>query len=117
MRAETIVSVPRVRRRTIADRLCDSISTLARNQARLLSHKETPWASITFAGARHRIMLLFEGFPAIAAGEEFIDALPEHEFTLPGQLVAEAQIVAVEHRLAPDARLVVTVEILLLDDA
>lgn len=117
MRAETIVSVPRVRRRTIADRLCDSVVALAHHQGRILSHKETPWASITFAGARHRIMLLFEGCPAIATGEEFIDALPEHEFTLPGQLVAEAQVVAVDHRLAPDARLIVTVEILLLDDA
>ena len=36
--------------------------------ATILSHARS-WASITFAGGRHRIELVFEGAEAVAAGE------------------------------------------------
>jgi hypothetical protein len=35
---------------------------------------------------------------------------------LPGQLVADAAVTAVDHRLAPEPRLTVSVELLLLDE-
>ncbi len=49
-------------------------------------------------------------------GEQFIAALPEHEFTLPRQLVADAAVVSVEHATLPEPRLTVELELLLLDD-
>lgn len=104
---------PRAPRRP-RDRLCDALLALAEGQAAILTQHEKSWASITFAGTRHRIELLFDGTEAIEAGERFIASLPEHEFTLPGHLVADATVTAVDHRLEPP-RLVVGVELLLVE--
>ncbi|HSG34902.1 MAG TPA: hypothetical protein VLA37_10230, partial [Sphingomonadaceae bacterium] len=75
MRADR-VSVPRVPRvrRTTADRLRDALLELAGGHGRIASHSETAWASITFAGTRHRLELLFEGADGVAAGEALIEA-------------------------------------------
>ncbi len=102
-------------RRQAAERLREALLELARNQATILAHSEKSWASVTFAGARHRIELLFEGAEAIDAGELFIALLPEHEFDLPGQLVADAAVTEVDHRLQPQ-RMQVSCELLLLDE-
>lgn len=102
-------------RRTASDRLRDALIELAEGQGRIASHRETAWASVTFAGARHRLELLFEGAEAVAAGETFIAELPEHEFAIPRQLVADAAVTEVDHRLAPP-RLAVSIELLLLED-
>jgi hypothetical protein len=107
---------PRIRRST-SDRLRDTLQDLAGGSARIASHSETAWASVTFAGTRHRLEMLFEGEASIAAGEAFIEALPDHEFALPGQLVADATVSEVDHRLSPDPRLAIAVELLLLEDA
>lgn len=103
-------------RRTVTDRLRAAVLQLAEHHAQVISHSETPWASITFAGARHRLALVFAGATAVEAGERFVAALPEHEFALPGQLVADANVIEVEHRLLPSPRLVVQCELLLLDE-
>jgi len=102
-------------RRTVSDRLREALMALADAQARIASHLETAWASITFAGTRHRLELLFEGMEAVAAGETFIAELPEHEFAIPGQLVADAAVTQVDHSLDPP-RLAVSIELLLLED-
>ena len=104
-------------RRTASDRLRDALDQLAGGHARIASHAERAWASITFAGTRHRLELLFEGERAVEAGERFIEALPEHEFALPRQLVADASVCEADHCLSPDPRLAITVEMLLLEDA
>ena len=88
---------------------------LAGPGATILTHEERSWASVTFAGARHRLEMEFEGAEAVAAGELFIAFLPEHEFALPGRLVADAAVTAVEHRLDPP-RLQVSCELLLLEE-
>ncbi|MBV7266618.1 hypothetical protein KCG45_10550 [Erythrobacter sp. WH131] len=92
--------------------------TLAQGQASLLSHEDTPWASITFSGARHEVMLDFDGKLAVAVGEDFIANLPDHEFRIPGQLVAEATVREVDHRFGgEDERMVVTAVLLLLEES
>ena len=116
MSAEPQITVPRVRRRSVTERLRALLLELAENRALIPVHSEVPWASVTFAGTRHRIELVFTGTEAIAAGERFIDALPDHEFTLPRHLVADAQIIAVDHRIAPDPQLTVRAEVLLLEE-
>lgn len=103
-------------RRNLADRVSDALLGLTEAQGQLLSHKETPWASITFAGTRHELVFEFAGTTACKAGERFIAALPDHEFAIPGQLVADATVSEVEHSCTPELRLVVTAVLLLLEE-
>lgn len=99
-----------------ADRLRRALDPLHGSHAQVLTHSEKPWASVTFAGTRHSLSLLFAGAEAVEAGEHFIAALPDHEFAIPGQLVADAGVTETEHRLLPEPRLVVRCELLLLEE-
>lgn len=96
--------------------LLSALMELAEGQGELVSHSERAWASATFAGARHRVTLRFTGELAVAAGERFIDQLPEHEFAVPHQLVADAAVIAACHSALPQPVLEVQAELLLLDD-
>ena len=106
---------PRGPRLGTAGQLSRALLALGEEQGRILAHEEKPWASITFAGARHRFTLEFRGEEAVEAGECFIAFLPEHEFAIPGQLVADAAVTAVEHTLDPNV-LKVICELLLLEE-
>lgn len=106
----------RAARRTPWLPLLSELMTLAGGKGDLLRHAERAWASVTFAGTRHTVTLCFAGAEAVAAGEAFIGALPDHEFTIPRQLVADAAVVAAEHTALPEPRLEVTAELLLLED-
>ena len=98
-------------------KLLKAVSELADGKAELLRHVERPWASVTFSGTRHSVSLAFTGAEAVAAGEEFLTALPEHEFTIPRQVVADAAVMSAEHAMVPEPKLMVEVELLLLEDA
>lgn len=116
--AETAKGGPaRSRRRAPAERLRAALLDLAGGQAEVASHVERSWASITFAGTRHAIELHFAGEAGIAAAESFIELLPDHEFTIPDQLVADAAIVEVDHRIGPNPLMKVKADLLLLDEA
>ena len=106
---------PRAARRSPAERLREELQALTGGHAEFLSHSEKSWASITFAGTRHRLALAFAGADAVEAAESFIAFLPEHEFAIPRQLVADAAVTAVDHRLEPP-RMQVSCELLLLDE-
>ena len=97
--------------------LLSAVMNLAGSSAELLRHGERPWASVTFSGTRHTIALAFNGLDGATAGERFIAALPEHDFSIPRQLVADATIASVEQAALPEPRLVVECELLLLEDA
>lgn len=96
--------------------LVSALMELAERKADLVRHSERSWASATFSGTRHEVVLSFAGGEAIAAGERFIEALPEHEFAIAGNLVADAAVIAAEHTALPEPRLEVTAELLLLED-
>jgi hypothetical protein len=104
-------------RRTPWMPLLSALLELAGGQAELVRHAERSWASVTFTGTRHTVVLAFSGAEPVEAGEHFIDALPEHEFTIPRQLVADAAVVRVEHTALPEPRLEVEVQLLMLDEA
>ncbi|WP_241557257.1 hypothetical protein [Croceibacterium ferulae] len=104
------------RRLTPADRLRTALVALAEGHGTVTDHGERSWASITFAGTRHQVTLVFTGAAAIEASEKFIAFLPEHDFAIPGQLVADAAVSAVDHQMLPEERMVVQVEVLMLDD-
>ena len=110
---------PRIRparQRNPAMQLLDAVMRLAGPHAELLRHAERPWASATFLGSRHTIAMVFEGPEGVVAGEAFLAALPEHEFTIPRQIVADAAVSEVEQIMLPRQRLTVEVELLLLED-
>jgi len=104
-------------RRTVAERVRDALTALAEGQGMVVRQSERAWASVTFEGARHTVELAFDGNQAVEAGECFIAELPEHEFSIPGQLVAEAIVTGADQVLTPLPRLAVTCELLLLRDA
>lgn len=97
--------------------LLSALLELAGGRGELIRHSERSWASVTFSGTRHTVVLTFTGIEAVAAGERFMDALPDHEFTIPRQLVADAAVVRVDHTALPQPRLEVEVQLLLLDEA
>jgi len=116
MRADLpLLRVPIHPRRSPDDDLREALLALAQGQAAILRHGEKRWASVTFTGARHRIELLFEGADGVDAGELFIALLPEHEFAIQGQLVADAAVTEVDHRLDPP-QMRVNCELLLLEE-
>lgn len=88
---------------------------LAGGHGELLAHEEHSWASLTFQGARHRIMIAFDGSSAVAGGNALRADLGEHEFEIPGWLVADATVVATDQRYGANPRLVVTAELLLVE--
>ena len=114
---QAMISAARRRtRRTPWLQLLSALLELGQGKAELLRHSERSWASVTFSGTRHSVVLAFTGEEAVAAGEALIDALPDHEFSIPGQLVADAAVVRVDHTALPEPRLEVEVEVLMLDE-
>ena len=103
-------------RRTPWLQLLSALLELGQGRAELLRHSERAWASVTFSGTRHSVVLAFTGEEAVAAGETLIDGLPDHEFSIPRQLVADAAVVRVDHTALPQPRLEVEVEVLMLDE-
>ena len=94
-----------------------AVLDLAGERAEVMRHVERDWASATFAGSRHAITLCFAGADAAEAGENFIVALPDHEFIIPRYLIADAQIIGVDDNQLPERKLIVEVQLLLLEQA
>ena len=109
-------TAPRVRI-SQSERLLRAVTALAGPGAELLSHAEQPWASVTFAGTRHTIVLRYEGWEACDAAELLIAALPEHEFEIPRTLVADATVARLDQVVLPEPMMTVELMLLLLDDA
>jgi hypothetical protein len=103
-------------RRSPGERLRSAVELLAGPEGRVIAHAERAWASITFAGTRHRMTLTFAGLDGWAAAEVLIEALPDHEFTVPGHLVADAAVVAIDQRLLPNPLMIMEIDLLLLQD-
>ena len=104
-------------RRSAGDRLRDAMLEVSAGNARLLSHSEKAWASVTFSGTRHEMVFEFDGPQAVISGELFAAILPDHEFTIPGQLVADALVTSIDHRTYPQPHMTVSVTVLMLVDA
>lgn len=103
--------------RTAEHPVVRALCAIVEDRCTVALHREQPWASITFAGARHTVELQFVGDEPVAMGETLIEVLPEHEFALAGKIVADASIRWVERRMLPETVLTVKIELLVLDDA
>ena len=108
-------TTPPPRRLSTGERLLRELRELAGPLAEVVSHDEAPWASITFTGARHTVVLRFAGSDAVSDGERLIATLPDHEFRLRSQLVADASVTRVDHEVLPAPLMEVECELLLLD--
>lgn len=104
-------------RKTTKERLREAVLAICGGVGAVLSHEERAWASITFAGTRHELVLRFEGIEQVEAGEQLIEQLAEHEFRILGQLVADAIVTKVDHRFGAVEVLTVTAVLLLLEEA
>lgn len=54
-----------------------------------------PWASVTFTGARHRLLLVAPETPALRA---WLSAVPELDLPISGHLVADLEVETEERR-------------------
>jgi hypothetical protein len=72
------------------------------------------WASATFVGARHEIILTLDGEGAEAAAESFLGGLAAEEFPLRGHIMADIALVSVR-RTPGHAR--IAIEALTVEDA
>lgn len=105
---------PRVARRIRGDRwLVRQIEQLALGLGLMVLHEQCSWSGGTFSGVRHRLLWAFEG-DEVRGGEHLTARLEEHDFDVPGHLVAKAEVTDVIYRADPP-RLEVRLEILVLD--
>lgn len=79
----------------------------------LISRKQQTWHSATFSGERVTIVVQLEGSDCFKRAETFANALPDAEFQLRRQCVAD---ILVSERTELEDRVVLTVEALLLDE-
>ena len=86
-----------------------------KNRILLSEFRSTDWCSLTFAGERHRIDLRIPGPGAAAVAEALTRDLPEVEFAIPRQIVAEIGVdgAMVEH---PDGAISLTIEALTIEE-
>ena len=97
--------------------LLGEVAALAGPSAELLWHEEKAWDSAMFSGAWHTIALGFLGIEAIAAGEAYVAALPDHEFPVSCRFVAEAKVISVEHLTGSLPQMKVEAKFLWVDQA
>ncbi len=79
-------------------------------RAEIVESRETPWASATFSGARHRFRLRVPP----NAQRPFAD-LSEREFDFPGHIVAD--ITVIDHAEHAGDAMHLTIEALTVEDA
>jgi hypothetical protein len=67
-------------------------SGAARSDVLLTEVRSVDWRSLTFDGERHEIAMRFTGPGAAGAAERMLDGIEDHEFALPGAIVADITI-------------------------
>ena len=107
-------STPRPQRRDCHGRLAAALIAKAGGQAGVAQAGFRPWCSATFIGAQHRMTLRFAGPDALARATEFAAALPEADLPLPGHIVADATVDALNE--ADDGAVLVELAILTIED-
>jgi hypothetical protein len=73
------------------------------------------WASVTFSGARHRIVFSLAGVDAGATADSFVERLDETDFDLRGHILADVALLDAERDGAGE-RVKLTIEALTVED-
>jgi len=92
-----------------------AIITFAPSDAVVEEISSRSWASITFTGARHRIVLRLDGVGANESADRLCDLLERAEFEIRGHIVADIELAARE--IAPNDGVRLTIEALTVEDA
>ena len=97
-----------------AGRLCRSVCIALGGTADLIESQERPWASATFSGARHVITVRVPLDDADSPASALLAKLPDYEFDLAGEIVADCVVTMQRHNRDTDGRLwlVCSVELL-----
>jgi hypothetical protein len=101
-----------MRARSRCGRLADALRVLLPG-SEIDQIRETDWHSATFAGVRCEIDMRLSGENAANRAREFRDRLPDHEFNLPRNIVADIAVLQITE-LGPQITL--SLEALLLGD-
>jgi|GEM_PF-372255 len=70
-------------------RVIAQLLELAGPDSSVIATSSRPWASATFVGVRHKIILRISGTDHAEHADHFTEALPEAEFSISGHIVAE----------------------------
>ncbi len=99
---------------TTAAKLIRTVMEICGDDSELVGAHEREWASATFSGARHSLDLLIPANDEGGALPDAIARLPDHEFDLMGEIVADCAVtIGQRHRSADGGtRLAVRVELL-----
>lgn len=81
---------PHPPRRDPHTRVIAQLLELAGPDASVIATSSVPWASATFIGARHRIVMRIFGADHAARADIFAESLPDAEFSISGHIVADA---------------------------
>ena len=81
---------PRPPKRDPHVRVIAQLTQLAGADTSVIASSSRPWASATFVGAQHRVVLRFSGGDAPANAARFAELLPDAEFSIAGHIVADA---------------------------
>lgn len=81
---------PRPPRRDPHTRLIAQLMDLAGADVSVLATSSVPWASATFIGRRHKVVLRLHGAGHEDRANRLIALLPDAEFSISGHLVADA---------------------------
>lgn len=105
-------------RADVAKTLRPLLIALLGGEAEMRAHRERPWASATFTGARHYWTFAVTGDQQQAWAHRVEATLPEHEFSIRGHLVADALVTQYRAETLEDGRAatIVTLEILTLEE-
>lgn len=90
------------RHKDIAARLVRTVVGGIGPQATLLKADEREWASATFSGARHGLDLVITLPAADTPPPAFLGRLPEWEFDLPGEIVADCAVTLAQRERRAD---------------
>jgi hypothetical protein len=83
---------PHPPRRDPHTRVIAQLLELAGPDSSVIATSSVPWASATFVGARHRIVMRISGADHAARADILVENLPDAEFSISGHIVADACI-------------------------
>lgn len=97
-----------------AAKLIRTVMEICGEGSELVGAHEREWASATFSGARHSLDLLIPAGDGDAVLPDAVAGLPDHEFDLPGEIVADCAVTIGQRQRRADGctRLTVHVELL-----
>lgn len=85
-------------------------------EVRIDTLSTAPWASVTFAGTRHRLRLTLTGPGAVGTAADFLADLHDMDLPVPGHIVADLALLT-EARRDGGSHAWLELEVLTIEDA